>query len=68
MDVKKYYENMIGWTVAEILIGDVEGDEFPTLRMIKEGHEDLYADVWCDPEGNGAGHLDLYQPPATWNS
>lgn len=66
MDIKKYYANLVGWTVVGIDFEDTDGDMIPTLRMTKAGHEDLYVDVYCDPEGNGSGFLDLYQPPATW--
>lgn len=59
---KEHLDQLVGWTIVSV---DERDDVFthdliPVLRLTKRGFNDLFVDVLCDPEGNGAGFLDLY--------
>lgn len=50
-----HYSNLIGRTVTEIRFETYEGQPLPVI-VFRDG---MTAAVFCDPEGNGPGHLDL---------
>lgn len=59
---KEHLDQLVGWTIVSV---DERDDEFthdliPVLRLTKQGFNDLFVAVLSDPEGNGAGFLDLY--------
>ncbi len=57
---KEHLDQLVGWTIVGVEEREEFGELIPTLRMNKRGFKDLYVDVLCDPEGNGAGFLDYY--------
>lgn len=57
---KKHYEALKGKTIKEVKFTDMGdgGDPAPIL-VFTDGTE---ATVQCDPEGNGAGFLNIFEP------
>jgi len=63
----KHYNQLLGWKiVAYREEEDIDGgDPWPIFTLQKTGFADLEVTVLCDPEGNGAGFLDLQHPAYT---
>lgn len=51
------YSKLLGRTLTEIRFEAYDGQPLPVL-VFKDG---MTAAVFCDPEGNGPGHLDIVQ-------
>lgn len=60
---RKYYGQLIGSVIQQvILVGSYEGNIVPVLTVKTFDGKELQVEVWSDPEGNGVGHLDIYDP------
>lgn len=60
---REYYGQLIGAQIKQVvLIGDPWGHAVPVLIVQTADKREMQVEVWCDPEGNGAGHLDIHDP------
>lgn len=57
---RKYYGQLVGAYVKHVvLVREEDGETVPVLIMQTSDGKELQVEVWRDPEGNGAGHLDI---------
>ena len=62
--IKKHYGQLVGYKITDIARDDNPdgGDPFVGLVLAhKNGHKEKIAWILMDPEGNGAGHLDIQE-------
>lgn len=62
-----HYGQLIGATIQRVVLVKPEGedaqwceDEYtPVLILTTKDGRELQVELWCDEEGNGAGHADI---------
>lgn len=53
------YSQLIGFKVTQIAIDDTDDEEAWTALVLEKGNKKKLAWILRDPEGNGAGFLDI---------
>ena len=63
VSTREHYGQLIGAVIKHVvLVGNEQGDMTPVLLVKTAQGQDVQVEVWSDPEGNGSGHLDIYDP------